>query len=291
MADVLILNYVDYETTQELVDRIKNYKNIEHICIVDNASPNESFAKLQKNNSEKVFVIQAPENGGYGYGNNCGIRFLFENVKSKHILLCNPDVIFENEIVEQLETFLTDNTSYAIAAPFMLDKNGNKQKNTAFKIGNLFNYIMSFGMLYSKLFKPGEYTSITENNSKFIDVDAVAGSLFMFDAKKIVEKAMFDEKVFLYCEERMLGMKCQNAGYKIALLPQSTFIHNHSVSISKTLGTEVKKRKVMNKSAMYVIREYYKANNLEILFANLMMTISILEMKILEILKEKRRKR
>lgn len=291
MADVLILNYVDYETTQKLVDRIKNYKNIEHICIVDNASPNESFAKLQKNNSEKVFVIQAPKNGGYGYGNNYGIRFLFENVKSKHILLCNPDVIFENEIVYQLETFLTNNTSYAIAAPFMLDKNGNKQKNTAFKIVDLFNYIMSFGMLYSKLFKPEEYTSITENNSKFIDVEAVAGSLFMFDTKKIIEKAMFDENVFLYCEERMLGMKCQNAGYKIALLPQSTFIHNHSVSISKTIGTEVKKRKVMNKSAMYVIREYYKANKIEILFANLMMTISIWEIKILETLKEKRRKR
>lgn len=291
MADVLILNYVDYNTTQELLDRIKNYKNVEHICIVDNASPNESFEKLQKNNSEKIFVIQTPKNGGYGYGNNYGIRFLFDNVKSKYILLCNPDVIFENEIVEQLETFLKDNNSYAIAAPFMLDKNGNKQKNTAFKIGNLFNYIMSFGMLYSKLFKPGEYASIKENKSVIMDVDAVAGSLFMFDAKKIIDKAMFDENVFLYCEERMLGMKCQNAGYKIALLPQSTFIHNHSVSINKTIGTEVKKRKVMNKSAMYVIKEYYRANKLGIMFANMMMTVSILEMKLLETLKEKRRKR
>lgn len=291
MADVLILNYVDYETTQELVDRIKNYKNIEHICIVDNASPNESFEKLQKNNIQKIFVIQTPKNGGYGYGNNYGIRFLFKNVRSEHILLCNPDVIFENEIVDQLETFLQDNSSYAIAAPFMLDKNGNKQKNTAFKIGNLFNYIMSFGMLYSKLFKPGEYVSITENNSIVMDVEAVAGSLFMFDAKKIVDKAMFDENVFLYCEERMLGMKCQKAGYKIALLPQATFIHNHSVSISKTIGTEVKKRKVMNKSALYVIKEYYKANKIGIMFANMMMSVSILEMKLLETIKEKRRKR
>ena len=207
MADVLILNYVDYETTLELVDRIKNYDNVDHICIVDNASPNDSFEQLKHTCSEKISVIATPKNGGYGYGNNYGIRFLSESYKSKFILLCNPDVIFENEIVEQLECFLENNSSYVIAAPFMLDRNGIKQKNTAFKIGSLFNYIMSFGMIYSKTFKAGEYPSITNNNSTVMDVEAVAGSLFMFDVKKMIENTMFDENVFLYCEERMLGMK------------------------------------------------------------------------------------
>lgn len=290
MADVLILNYVDFETTQKLVDRIKQYENVEHICIVDNASPNDSFEQLKKNCSKKISVIKTPQNGGYGYGNNYGIRFLHENYKSKYILLCNPDVIIENEVIGQLEAFLKNNSSYVIVAPFMLDRNGVKQKNTAFKIGSLFNYIMSFGMMYSKVFKPGEYPSITESNSIVMDVEAVAGSLFMLDAEKMIENTLFDENVFLYCEERMLGMKSKNAGLKIALLPQCNFIHNHSVSISKTIGTEVKKRRVMNKSAMYVIREYYKANKLEIILAKLMMSISIWEMKILEIIKKKRRK-
>lgn len=290
MADVLILNYVDYETTLELVDRIKNYDNVDHICIVDNASPNDSFEQLKHICSEKISVIATPKNGGYGYGNNYGIRFLSESYKSKFILLCNPDVIFENEIVEQLECFLENNSSYVIAAPFMLDRNGIKQKNTAFKIGSLFNYIMSFGMIYSKTFKAGEYPSITNNNSTVMDVEAVAGSLFMFDVKKMIENTMFDENVFLYCEERMLGMKCKNAGLKIALLPQCTFIHNHSVSISKTIGTEVKKRRVMNKSAMYVIKEYYRANVFEIILAKIMMSISISEMRLLEKVREKRRK-
>lgn len=192
MADVLILNYVDYETTQKLLDKIKKYESIEHICIVDNASPNDSFERLKNNCSERIFVIKTPRNGGYGYGNNYGIRFLYENYKSKYILLCNPDVIFENEIVGQLESFLENNSSYVIAAPFMLDRNKLKQKNTAFKIGSLFNYIMSYGMIYSKIFKPGEYSSITENNSSVMDVEAVAGSLFMLDAKKMIGNTLFD---------------------------------------------------------------------------------------------------
>ena len=288
MVDLLILNYVDYETTQELVNRIKSYKSIAHICIVDNASPNESFEQLQNNCCDKIDVIQTPKNGGYGYGNNYGIKYLYEKYKSKYILLCNPDISITDVVIGHLENFLKNNNSYAIVAPAMLDRNGIRQKNTAFKIGSVFEYIMSFGMLYSKVYKPGEYQLSTKINCEAIDVEAVAGSLFLLDTTKMIDNIMYDENVFLYCEERILGMKCKEANLKIALLPQYTFIHNHSVSISKTVDSEVKKRRLMNKSAMYVIKNYYKANLFEILLGKIMMSISIGEMKVLEKIKGKR---
>ena len=288
MVDLLILNYVDYETTQELVNRIKSYKSIAHICIVDNASPNESFEQLQNNCCDKIDVIQTPKNGGYGYGNNYGIKYLYEKYKSKYILLCNPDISITDVVIGHLENFLKNNNSYAIVAPAMLDRNGIRQKNTAFKIGSVFEYIMSFGMLYSKVFKPGEYQLSTKINCEVIDVEAVAGSLFLLDTTKMIDNIMYDENVFLYCEERILGMKCKEANIKISLLPQYTFIHNHSVSISKTVDSEVKKRRLMNKSAMYVIKNYYKANLFEILLGKIMMSISIGEMKVLEKIKGKR---
>ena len=288
MVDVLILNYVDYETTQELIDSIINYKNIEHICIVDNASPNNSYNILKNNACSKVDVIKSPRNGGYGFGNNYGIRYLHENYNSKYILLCNPDIIIEDVVIEKLEQFLESNDSYIIAAPFMLDRNGVKQKNTAFRIGSLASYIMSFGMVYSKLVRPGEYRNLTDVTCDVLDVEAVAGSLFLMDTEKMINNAMYDENVFLYCEERILGIKCRKADLKIALLPRHTFIHNHSVSINKTIESEVKKRQVMNKSAMYVIKNYYHAKFFGIWLGKIMMFISICEMKLLEKLKEKR---
>ena len=290
MVDVLILNYVDYETTEKLVNSVRNYKNVARVCVVDNASPNNSYEWLKQNYGDIVDVIKTPKNGGYGYGNNYGIKYLYENYESKYILLCNPDVIIADDVIGQLEDFLKHNDSYIIAAPFMLDRNGIKQKNTAFKIDNMLKYIMSFGMLYSKIFRPGEYRYLSETTCDIIDVEAVAGSLFMFDVAKMINNAMYDENVFLYCEERILGMKCRNANLKIALLPKYTFIHNHSVSINKTIASEVKKRKVMNKSAMYVIKKYYNANFLGILLGKIMMSISIGEIRILEILKRKRHK-
>ena len=111
----------------------------------------------------------------------------------------------------------------------------------------------------------------------------------MFDVDKMIETALYDENVFLYCEERIQGIKCKNANMKIALLPQCTFIHNHSVSINKTIKSEIKKRKIMNDSALYVIKEYYKGNSFEIILAKLFMLISIIEIDVLNKIKGKRR--
>lgn len=277
MPDVVILNYNDYDTTISLVDRLGKYSIIDHICIVDNASTDDSYMKFKKISNNKVEVICTPKNGGYGYGNNFGIKYLYNKYKSENILLCNPDIVVEEDVIDKMDKFLKRNNDYLIAAPLMLNKYGVIQDNSVLKIGNIFCFVMSFEMIYSKLFKPCKYKVDKLLSRSKTDVEVVAGSLFMLNAKKMLKYALFDENIFLYCEEQILGMKCKKAGLKIALLPQCTFIHNHSVSINKILNSEVKKRKIMTKSALYVVKNYYKANFFEMLFAYIMMRISVFE--------------
>lgn len=291
MADVLILNYNDCQTTQELVERIRDYQNVAHICVVDNASPDNSYERLRRNCGDKADVIKTPKNGGYGYGNNYGIRYLHDTYGSEYILLCNPDVIIADEVIGKLEEFLRCNDSYIIAAPFMLAKDGTRQKNTAFKLGGAVNYIMSYGMLCSKIFRPGEYCFTGDTPNGIYNVEAVAGSLFLLDAEKMLKYAMYDENVFLYCEERILGMKCRQANLKIALLSQYTFVHNHSVSINKSIASEAKKRKIMIQSAMYVIKNYYHANAFVILLGRMVLSLSVIEIRLMEWIREKRHRK
>ena len=65
--------------------------------------------------------------------------------------------------------------------------------------------------------------------------------MFMMNAKEMLKHGMYDENIFLYCEEISLAIKLKKAGKKTALLPRQYFIHNHSVSISKSYGTEIKR--------------------------------------------------
>lgn len=76
MVGCVVLNFNDSKTTIELLNRMKNMKSIDVIVVVDNCSTDDSFSVLKQYTSKKIQVIQSEKNGGYGYGNNCGIAFL-----------------------------------------------------------------------------------------------------------------------------------------------------------------------------------------------------------------------
>ena len=62
---MVIINYNDYDTTKKLIDNIKNYKVLDKIIIVDNASTDNSYNKLKKLTNEKIVLIRTDDNKGY----------------------------------------------------------------------------------------------------------------------------------------------------------------------------------------------------------------------------------
>ena len=277
---VLVLNYNDYESTEQLVESIVDYNAVERIVIVDNHSTNDSYIRLKKLEDEKVEVICSDKNLGYGGGNNLGIRYIYRKYKPKRILLCNPDVIIEESVIIELDLFLSYHSEYGIAAPFMLNRNGERATNTAIRVPSKWEYIFSIGLLTAKLIKPLYYPDITKSKEKYITVGGVAGSLFMMDTEKMVAYGMYDEKMFLYCEETVLSLKFQKAKIKTALLPNLTFIHNHSVSINKSYSKPIQKHKLLLNSKLYVIKHYYSADKLEYTIATVLKWISLLELSV-----------
>ena len=99
----------------------------------------------------------------------------------------------------------------------------------------------------------------------------------MINVDYFFQAGMFDEKIFLYCEETCLGFRLKKRNYKVAVLNNIFFIHDHSVSISKSLNTEFKRKKTGWNSRMYLLKHYYHLNLLQLLFCSLTECISILE--------------
>ena len=109
------------------------------------------------------------------------------------------------------------------------------------------------------------------------DKTGVSGSMFMMNAKEMLKHGMYDENIFLYCEEISLAIKLKKAGKKTALLPRQYFIHNHSVSISKSYGTEIKRHRLLVNSKLYVIKQWYNASIVTYVLALIMSRISLVE--------------
>ena len=285
MVDVVVLNYNDADTTIGFVEHIRGFGSVSHVMIVDNASTDDSVERLSGLVDGNVQLIVSGKNGGYGAGNNLGIKELFNTFGSEFILLSNPDVIIDDRAIGGTERFLRENRDYAIAAPFMRKKDGTKAPDSGFRIVSTGKYILSLGMLYSKLVHPGKIEGLDQIDRDHVDVGALAGSCFMMNAGVMIRHGMYDENMFLFCEEVALGIRLRDAGYKAALLPNESFIHAHSVSINKSYRSEVRKKRMLVKSKLYVIKHYYKANGLQLLFARILAGISVAESALMSVLK------
>ena len=287
MIDVLTLNYNDSASTIQFISSIKEIDCIEHIVVVDNKSTDSSWEELHRMVGEKIYVIQSGENGGYGAGNNFGIEYLKKHFHSKKILLANPDVIICKDVLEKMEKFMDEHSEYAFVAPLMCSPKGIVQYNSAMKIPGKLMFVAGLDMFVSKFLKPFYYKSLFSKNG-ILDVDAVAGSLFLMDVESMSRYGMFDENIFLYCEEIVLGLKMKKAGLKTALLTNLNYVHNHSVSIQKSYSSLLARNKLIVKSFLYVLQTYYKIGKFSYLIAQMFAKIRLLEIRFIGIFKKYR---
>ena len=121
---VVILNYMDYSLTEELLQHIKDIPEIDHIIVVDNDSPNDSYTRLQKCESPKISVIQSGRNGGYSFGNNAGARYLIDKFHPDIIGIANPDTEFDGQFVRRIKETFYAFPDYAVLAGFQLKTSG-----------------------------------------------------------------------------------------------------------------------------------------------------------------------
>ena len=257
VLDILVLNYNDSATTISFANSVKDYANVSHVLIVDNNSTDDSLKKLKEIASEKILVLESERNGGYGAGNNIGIRYLSEKFKSEYILLSNPDVVVTERVLVELEEFLRTHSDYAIVSAFMCNPQKSRQINTAFKIPTKWEYILSIDLIFRKFIHSINYAMSEYENIIVKDVGSVSGSMFLMRTKDMLKYGMFDESIFLYCEEVVLGKKMANGGKKIGILPSLTYIHNHSISISKNYRSIFSRQALLSKSKILVLKRYF----------------------------------
>lgn len=275
----IILNYNDYSTTMTLVDEIKDYMALKSIVVVDNNSTDQSYEELKQLEDEKISVLKTNTNGGYGFGNNIGIRFAYSELKADYVLIANPDVHFSNDTVEAMVDMLESNSSIGICAPTALKPSGENQTLIAWRLQRLWDYALSSSMIYLKYFSKKYYKQNHFKYYKWAEVDVVPGSLLMINADYMIKYGMYDEENFLYSEEEMLAIKFKKQNLKTILLLNESYIHEHSVSISKSFPSEINKKKMNLNSRMFVLDKYYQAKPFQKRLIKLIGKIALFENK------------
>lgn len=283
-VSLIVVNYNDYVTTINFLGRIKDYESINRIIVVDNHSEDQSYDVLKKYENKKIKVIETSRNGGYGYGNNIGIKFASKLDNPDFLIISNPDVMFEESVIKEMIAEVSKDDKYSCVAPVMCDVHGNRNMGTAWKVPNAFQYTISSSILLNKLFTLNKYKDLKPSASEHsIPVECLAGSFFMVKTKDMLDYGLYDEAMFLYCEETYLGIQMKKNNRTMLLLTDSQFVHAHGVSIKKTYKSAIKKSWMVWKNKEYLMRKYMGCSLIEIALAHLFFSICSIEQILLMI--------
>ena len=264
----MVLNYNDADTTIGFVNRIRNYDCFNMILIVDNCSSDSSYERLSALRDDKVLLLKSNKNGGYGYGNNYGAKFLYDNQSSNYVLLSNPDVYFDQETILEMLRVINDDKSIGVVSAVQKDINDHIIEDVAWRIPTAIEY----GLMGSRL---GKYIIRKDNRDKYLEknqceVDCVPGACLLINNEAFQLVGGYDERMFLYCEETVLAIKLKKAGFKTLLLSNRYYKHEHSISINKSIDGLKKQKKLLYESREFVLRYYLDANPFEMLIGKIM---------------------
>lgn len=264
---LIVLNYNDYNTTEKFLNNILHTSLLDKIVVVDNCSTDSSYSKLQHFNSDLVHVIKTSRNGGYGYGNNFGFRYL-KNLYSEdfNLIISNPDVNFD--IYEIIVMCKKLSSNACVISPVIKE---NSCLNRGWKFPTVWQSILQNIPLLNRI----KHANTNYDDSYYTDmltqVDVVSGCFFAIKSSVFEKIRMFDENVFLYYEENIIASKLKDFGYKCYVDNTVSITHSHSVSINQS-SSSYNKLKELKKSQWYYHNHYGDASK----FSLFVLKISIL---------------
>lgn len=273
----IILNYNDSDNCIKLARKIESYSGLSHVIVVDNSSTDESLLKLKLYDGKLYSLISTDHNGGYGYGNNFGMKYAFEKLDTDAVLICNPDVSFEETVIECLSSAMEARPNCGVISAVQYDRNGNEINQSAWSIPHVWNYIFSVGKLSSRFAVNFYQTAEFLHRKPVTQVDCVAGSFLLVSRCAFEKTGGYDENVFLYCEETILGCKMKRAGLDTYICSDVHYLHLHGVSISKSITSAVKRKKLLLKSHHYTLKNHLNANCFTLLLDDIVGKIAIVE--------------
>ena len=267
---IVILNYNDYKETKEYVDKIKKFKVLDEIVVVDNNSTDSSYENLKNMENKRITVIKTNENKGYAYGNNAGIKYLKDRVD--YIIISNPDILVEESVIKKLKKDLDEDPNIAIVSP-VIKQHGEYSKG--WKLPRIIDEIgLNLTYFHRNVEKKLRYDE-KRYNSELTRVDVVSGCFFMIRRDVFNTVGNFDDSTFLFYEENILACKLKNINKKSYIDNEVEIIHNESVTINKTMAS-IKKYKVLKDSQKYFVKYYLHANVFQMFLLRFVYRISLI---------------
>lgn len=234
---VIIVTYNSENHIYECLESLFKYNDIcddLEVIIVDNQSSNFQYTKSKLLNlyNSKIRIIENDKNGGYGQGNNIGIKASTAPV----IMIMNPDVRLVQPIFKNVIETFSDN---AVALYGLQQLKADGSRGYSISVSSVIHPLIGLP-LTSVCNKMGWYWP------RYM---FVAGACFFVRKSSFEEVGLFDENIFMYMEEDDVQYRLsKHKEFKLLYNPHLGYRHIHGHKSKE----DIKEELMILKSNLYV---------------------------------------
>lgn len=217
LASAVVLNYNGLgfaeESVQSLLDQ--DLERLE-VLVVDNDSSDGSDEQLERRFGDRIRLVRAPRNLGFGGGNNLGIR----QARGRYLILLNNDAVAAPSFARELVAAAEADCRIGMVAARVLEYSRHEVIDT---VGHL---------LYPDGLNRGRGRREQDRGQYEACRTALfpSGAAALYARRMLDEIGLFDERFFLYGDDAELGLRGRLAGWTCALAPGAVAYHRYSRS-------------------------------------------------------------
>jgi len=231
----IVLFHNKLEQVTKAINSILNTRLNLLLYLVDN-SKNDDLRKLSEFDNCIEYIFNNA-NIGFGKAHNIAIKKSIEQNIPYHLVL-NPDVYFDEGVLEEIYNFMEKNKDVGLVMPKVLYPDGRLQYlckllPTPFDLfGRRF---LNFGIFKKYLEKRNEiYELRFTGYDKIMEVPYLSGC-FMFIRTEVLKKVgLFDERFFMYLEDTDLSRRIHKVA-KTIYYPYVNIYHEYGKGSYKKL--------------------------------------------------------
>ena len=205
---------------------------VDEVVIVDNASSDDSLARLNTRFSDdaRLRIIRNRRNLGFAVACNQGAAA----AKGDEVMFLNPDCVLDANAVSRLHDVLKGDPEggpeVGMVGGLLVNPDGTEQGGARRAIPTPWrSFVRAFG--FSRLTHrfPRLFFDFHLHNQplpeKPVEVEAISGACMLVRRQVMVEVGPWDEGYFLHCEDLDWCMRFRQTGYRIVFVPAARITH------------------------------------------------------------------
>lgn len=266
---VVILNYNSSSDCMKCISSLSMQQEVElDLIVVDNCSIQEERSKLENFlkgkkvvTAHQITYIPNNDNKGYNAGNNIGLRYAAQK-GYEYALISNPDMEYPDTLyVKKLIVNIKSDSRVVVWASDIINNEGLHQ-NPMRELSFWEEFLWPIEWLKNK----NKSVWYVLDYSTSCICEKVSGCCLLVDLSFMKEINFFDENVFLYSEESILGKQVSENGRKMQYDSNVYAIHRH---IESAKGNKTKRMLMLFQSRGYYLERYSGYNKFKLLMLTL----------------------